>query len=371
MFPVKKNKIIFSSFEHCIYFCNPKYIFLNLYEKLPELAYIWCLNKNYPELSNFINIVTIKNNTLPYIYHILTSKVIITNISLRSFLPYRKNQIIINTWHGGGAYKKVGPANNLIGKKSFWKRKCLMEFSPLANKNITYFISSCKAFTDAMHESYYIPYNKFLPIGMPRNDIFFSDNKELVISIRNKLNIPLNSGVLLYAPTHRSGADSALGIMSRTIEGLNLDKLKKVLEEKFNKIFIILFRGHPGYKNKLVWDGSINVSSYNDMQELLLITDVLITDYSSCIWDFSLNKKPCFLFTPDLDQYLQERGFYTPIEQWPYPIARTNEELCINILNFNKTEYDAKVKKHHDDLGSYEKGTATSKVTEILQEIFQ
>jgi CDP-glycerol glycerophosphotransferase len=107
------------------------------------------------------------------------------------------------------------------------------------------------------------------------------------------------------------------------------------------------------------------------MQELLLIADVLITDYSSCSWDFSLTSKPCFIFAPDLDYYLTNRGIYTPIDTWPYPLARTNEELVNNIINFEKREYDVKVKKHYEDLGSYEQGSATSKMTGILQEIFK
>jgi CDP-glycerol glycerophosphotransferase len=102
------------------------------------------------------------------------------------------------------------------------------------------------------------------------------------------------------------------------------------------------------------------------MQELLCAADVLITDYSSCMWDFSLTFRPCFIFAPDIKKYRDNRGFYTPIEEWPFPVAETNEQLAYNILNFNEEKYRNDVKQHHVNLGSFEKGTATKQFCQIL-----
>ena len=333
---------------------------------MPELKYVWCLNNKHSELSEYKDVLVVKYKMLKWLYNILTARIIITNVALRPFLPYRKNQIILNTWHGGGAYKKVGIAINFSDKvKGYWHRKIF----PLLSQCIIYCISSCKVFSDVMHESYCIAYNKFLPIGMPRNDIFFGNNKDFIIEVKNKLGIPLDYGIVLYAPTFR-GSGHLLEMKS--VMELDIEKLKTALREKFKKEFVCLFKGHPSFFDDLYCVGTINVSSYNnDMQELLLIADVLITDYSSCTWDFSLSSKPCFLFTPDLDLYLaHDRGFYIPIEQWPYPLAKTNDELCNNIADFNQEGYNARVKKHHEDLGSYEQGTATSQVTQLLQRIY-
>jgi len=372
IFPVNKNKIFFSSHEGNRFFCNPKYIFINLYDKLPELKYIWCLNNDKSELSEYPNVIVVKRDTLLWVYHILTAKVIITNQYLRNILPYRKNQIIINTWHGGGAYKKVGFAETSNRSKKYWLKKIKNKFFTLSTQHISYFISSSKVFSDVMHESYLIPYDKYLPIGMPRNDIFFRDNSEFIPILKKKLNVPSDAGIVLYAPTHRGGMEYTLDEMNKSVTNLHIAELKNALKEKFKKEFIYMFRGHPNYKNKLHCDDAIDISSYNDMQELLVISDVLITDYSSSIWDFSLTSKPCFLFVPDLDLYLlQDKGLYTSIDTWPFPLAGTNEELCDNIFKFDKSMYDKKVKKHHKDLGSYERGTAASKVTEMLQEIFE
>jgi CDP-glycerol glycerophosphotransferase len=84
------------------------------------------------------------------------------------------------------------------------------------------------------------------------------------------------------------------------------------------------------------------------------------------MWDFSLMYKPCFIFAPDLKKYLTVQGFYTPIEEWPFPIAETNEQLANNINGFNEDIYIQAVKQHHADLGSYEKGTAAEQFCRIL-----
>jgi CDP-glycerol glycerophosphotransferase len=110
----------------------------------------------------------------------------------------------------------------------------------------------------------------------------------------------------------------------------------------------------------------IDVSDYPDMQDLLCAVDVLITDYSSSIWDFSFTHKPCFLYAPDLEEYKSNRDFYTPIEEWPFPLAKTNQELIENIKNFDSKEYIGKVNKHHKELGSYETGHATEHFCKLL-----
>ena len=90
------------------------------------------------------------------------------------------------------------------------------------------------------------------------------------------------------------------------------------------------------------------------MQELLYITDILITDYSSSMWDFSLTERPVFLFAPDIDSYDVERGFYTNPYSWPFSIAKSNKMLLDQIRTFDLSEYKNKVHKHQQDLGSYE-----------------
>ena len=98
----------------------------------------------------------------------------------------------------------------------------------------------------------------------------------------------------------------------------------------------------------------INVTDYPDMQELLCASDVLITDYSSCMGDMALMRKPIFLYTPDLDEYIKDRGFYWDIHSLPFPIAGTEEEFLQNIENFDLPDYIKGVESYFLKLGTYE-----------------
>ena len=111
----------------------------------------------------------------------------------------------------------------------------------------------------------------------------------------------------------------------------------------------------------------IDVSAYPDMQEIMAISDILITDYSSTIWDFGLTNRPCFLYMPDLEQYANSRNFNIPIEEWPFPKATTIAEMNENILSYDENDYLKKLKKHYEELGSYEKGTACEQVASLIQ----
>lgn len=111
------------------------------------------------------------------------------------------------------------------------------------------------------------------------------------------------------------------------------------------------------------------MSLYPDMQELLCATDILITDYSSCMWDFSLMYKPCFIYANDLEEYKIERNFHTPIKEWPFPLSINNDELIKNINDFDNNKYIKKVKEHHEKLGSYENGQASKKMCILINSI--
>ena len=107
------------------------------------------------------------------------------------------------------------------------------------------------------------------------------------------------------------------------------------------------------------------------MQELLYATDVLISDYSSCLWDASLSYIPSFIYAADLEYYSEKRNFHTPIKEWPYPLAETEDELVKNIRGFDENKYKENVDSHHKSLGSFESGKACEKIAEYILEKFQ
>jgi CDP-glycerol glycerophosphotransferase len=290
----------------------------------------------------------------------MTSRYIITNQAIEPCFPTRGNQKIVNTWHGGGAYKRVDNEVKIY-KNQKWMMTILRN---LRSKMITYSISSCEKFTELHSKNWNITRDKFLPIGMPRNDIFFNNQESSKRRVRKYFNVNENIGIVLFAPTFRGSYRNKDAVVFT----LNIPLLLQALINKFHSGFCFFFRSHINsrvnyntIKNDIIFAGD-----YPDMQELLSAADILITDYSSSIWDFSFTFRPCFIFAPDLKRYQDEQGFYTPIEEWPFSVAETNDQLIKNIFQFNNNNYMEAVRKHHSALGSFETGTATRQFCEKM-----
>ena len=205
---------------------------------------------------------------------------------------------------------------------------------------------------------------------MPRNDIIINNTDDNILKIKKAIGIEQRIHTVLYAPTVRE-------INDMEFEQIKFEKILSCLKERFGGKWKVLLRAHLGtlagagggiskfFGNT---DLCIDVSNYSDMQELLCIADALITDYSSSIWDYSFTENPCFLYVPDLDEYIsKQRGFYIDIYQWGFPIARSNSELAENITKFNEQSYKKKIENHHAMFDNYENGHATEAVIDYIK----
>ena len=214
-----------------------------------------------------------------------------------------------------------------------------------------------------------IPAEKCLQSGMPRNDLFFEPHPEIKKKVYDTYGLSQECKLVLYAPTYRGNFEDYEGVLDGTSLDIDCQNVLRTLHTRFGGAWSFCLRLHPKLNHIKISDKAIlNVSSYPDMQELLCAADAVITDYSSLMWDFSLTGRPCFLFTKDLEEYERVRGFYMPPSQWPYPIAHDNEELEQKILTFDEDLYQEKIKRHHLESGSYEKGTACKTVIRLLRE---
>lgn len=355
IFPIKNNRIFFHSYLGTQYACNPKYLSEYIIENYSgKYEIIWAFkNKKNFEFLQDKEIKLVNYFSLSRLYYEATSRVSINNVGSFSWLPLRKNQIHINTWHGGGCYKKASigeKANNIIMKKTIL----------LTVKETSYFISSSRYFSEYVLPNDFAYTGNLLEYGMPRNDLLVMKifHNKIVKKIREYYNLPQNTIIVLYAPTWKYN-------IGKEFEELDIGRLTIYIEKKFHKKCIVLYRSHHISKSKAKGI-EIDVTDYPDMQELLVASDILISDYSSCIWDFSLLYRPCFLFTPDLEDYTENRGFDKDIYSWGFPVCTSNARLFETIEKFEEIDFINKMKCHHTDLGSYENGCSCKEICEVI-----
>lgn len=363
IFPIKKDRIIFCSHQGKQYSCNPRYIAEYLLQK-SDGRYELIFAMKDPSRYHQEGIRFVQFFSLKHFYYFCTAHVIVDNIGFPTYMPKRKGQYAINTWHGGGAYKRSDPA-----AVHYTKEKLLMARYKKEKTDLV--LSSSKMFSSIIPDIVYQYTGEIMESGQPRNDILVNSGRVDRQEICDRLGIDSSTLVILYAPTFRGRvvADFKGARGSSNFDfSLNVQAVQEAVEKRFQKKTTFVLRVHHGMRSFAI-PGVIDASDYPDMQEILAITDILISDFSSTIWDFSLRMKPCFLYMPDLKEYIADRGVYLPVEEWPGILTQNNEELCEAILSFDAREFIEKVKHHHQALGSFETGTACEQVCGQIEKI--
>ncbi len=354
--PIDKKKIVFRSSKGEKYNCNPKYISEYIINHSNDYKVVWIFKnpKKYLYLKEQ-GIEIVKEKSIKSIINLATAKYIIDNHGVQSYMPIRKNQITINTWHGGGSYKK-SRKRRTDNQNAYIKKM---------NDKTKYYISSCQKFSENnLSEIYKNNKSMILPYGMARNDLFFRDTSKIAKKVRSFFSIDENDGIVLFAPTFRR-------MNVDTDTDIDWKGIVNICKKKYNKNFHFIYRLHEFVENNnnplKNEKSTINGNQYEDMQELIAASDIIITDYSSLIWDAAVGNKKCFIYATDLNEYINDRDFYTPIKDWPFPLSENNKELIYNIENFNEEIYKENINKHLNDLGSYEDGNASKRVMEFLE----
>lgn len=356
--PLQENKIILSSYDGMGYRCNCKYIAERLLRDKAPVELVWLVSDDsISDLPDGIGKVVI--NSPQFYREVLTAKVYITNTVHLLYEHKREGQFFINTWHGYGPFKLAeGDVNKDAISRERYAR---------SNGAVDLFITASSFYTYIYRRSFYYQ-GEVLECGAPRNDVFFYAN-DLGKKIRNKYQIPQEKGIVLYAPTFRSMAGDSFAKYN-----LNWKYILSALKDRFAKEYVVVYKLHH-YMYKLVaeqgmYGDAIEATFYPDIQELLVASDIVITDYSSLMWDFSLQRRPVFLYQNDEDEYTGERGFYAPVREWPYPKAHSQKELAEQILRFDMDKYIAELNTFFEKYGSCDDGHASERVVKrIMDEI--
>ncbi len=270
----------------------------------------------------------------------------------------KKGQVWMQLWHG----TPLKDIEFTLKEASTWPEELIKNKKQIFNNH--QHISKGIKDKERMQKGFCL--NSLEKTGYPRNDILFNSDISKKSDLRKKLKIPENKKIILYAPTYRDGSQYTK---------MPLD-IKKMAEH-FSDDFVLLLRSHfysSGFDKKdfsEYKDFLINVSTYPELSELLLITDILIADYSSLITDFTCTRRPMIFYAYDIEKYKKIRGLYFDYEaEMPGPIVFDNEGLikAINDVEKNKIKYAQKYQEFYDKYCTYEDGHAAERVVDYILE---
>ena len=342
--------------------CSVKAFYDFARERLGDEKFVWAFG---PSIYDKIYLKRkVKLYTIEYYMSLLKSKVIVSDQRFtKELLPYkRKSQVYIQFWHGT-ALKKIEADIPNLSKR--YKKRSIWDSS-----KIDLFFSGSTYMTN-LYKTVFWYNGPVFETGTPRNDIFFHDCDVLKKNIHSALGIPLGKKIALYAPTFRDN-------LSVQCYKFDSELFINLLQKKFGGEWVLVIKLHPNLLNKKgvlkqiqkMFPQAINASTYVDMQELLAVTDCLMTDYSSTMFDFAYSNKPCFLFSPDMETY--DRGYYTEIrDKIPFDVFFDSESMCNVIQSFDENLYKEKIKQFFSFIGDKETGNASEKVYNQLQSLLK
>lgn len=384
--PKKKNRIYVSSFNGK-FADSPKVIAKELKTQRPDLEVVYLINEkksDFPQI--FIPSVA---GSWKDRWYLASSVAIVDNMygwkmnwlkndSVKSVKIYnsineknrKKNQKVYSTWHGT-PLKKMG--RDIVGSD-------IIDFDC---PNTTMFLGN-KHTIEVMDRLTFGKVRMVLS-GSPRNDQLIKNNFDVRMAIKKKIGVLPDKKIAMFAPTFRDESGDGYGAnvyMSgiKQLEELPVTDFLYTLEKKFGGEWVLVCRFHYFVDNQIDWEAInkkypgviLNGNALDDMADYLLVSDVLLTDASSCMFDFALTYKPCFMFFPDYDQYKNiQRGFYFEECQLPFKISKTYNELKENIMNYDDTNYKQNVDSMLALIGNAEDGHAAERIASyIISDLF-
>lgn len=357
--PIKRNRIVFLSHLGKTYACNPRYLCEYIALNYPnKFDLVWI----YDNVCSTPPSVPKGVRCIPFFSHkglraINSARFIISNtrISDAFFFEKRKGQVYIQTWHSSMRLKCIEADANLGEKYEAFARR--------DSNKIDVILSGGHFSSDIFKNSFWYT-GQVLETGTPRIDWLKNMTQMSKQQIFAKAGLDINYKYILYAPTFRKNNNT---------ESYNIDfaRLCESLYKKFNCRWKVLFRLHPNLKGIIKPDAIagnvIDMTEYDDIQELLAISDILITDYSSSMFDAAFCDKICILYAADLENYLNnERNLYFSISDLPFPLARTNDDLMEIIRQFETKDYHFKLTEFMKTIGSCENGTACESICKYI-----
>lgn len=359
--PVMYNRMLCLCWNGNKYSCNPKAVTDEILlrkqkgEKLPEVWYAFNdpkqFNHEIPE-----GIQSVKLGSLKYYFLLATSRFILSNTRIGiDKWPFKKKkgQYYVQTMHGGHGMKR----QELEVKNTLSEDYIKMLYEDASR--IDLMLSDSTFWTKLARTIFAYPDGEILEVGLPRNDIFFDEKLKESMKESNRD----NKRFLIYCPTFRNNGDTS-------VYGFNVDRVVEALEKRFGGEWYIRVHCHPNMLDVFhdIYDFThprmIDVASEN-LQILLVTSDAAITDYSSAGFEFALTNRPVFLLAKDVKEY--DRGMYFNPRELPFPFAEDDDELCLQIEQFDNDKYLYEQRNFNNEvIGLKETGKASSAVVDWI-----
>lgn len=363
--PVVENRVFFETFQGKYFSDSPKYIYEYLIKHYPGKYDIgWSRDKEHHfSISGEGKKVT--RFSLKYYYYLATSKYIVYNVRQPKWFIKRDGMVFLNTWHGTPLKQLVFDQKDVTAATPLYKHYFYLE-----SRSWDYLISPNEFSTKVFARSFLYPEERILNTGYPRNDVLYTkNNPEDIRKLKEKIGLPLDKKVILYAPTWRDDQFYSLGKYKFDLE-LDLKQMREALKDEY----VLILRTHYFIANHInvddVKDFVFNESGYQDISELYLVSDILITDYSSVFFDYANLRRPELFYTYDLEKYRDVlRGFYLDIEKdVPGPLLFTTPEVIDAIRHIDdiNAQYSDRYDEFYKRFCSWDDGHASERVVEFM-----
>ena len=334
-----EKTVVFNSFNGKTYGCSPKavYEYMLTQDEFKDWTFIWAFKnaKKHRFLEENPNTIVVKQTARVYEKKLIRAKYWITNYRVPDHVWPQKDQVYVQCWHGT-PLKRLGydleTSENAIDSIADIRKKYAMDA-----EKFNYILSpsgfASEKFTSAWNLKETKMEDKVMEIGYPRNDFLINHTQEDIRMIKEKLEIPEDKKVILYAPTWRENQHLP-GEGYQFQLPADFKRWREVLGEEY----VVLFRAHYFISNSFdfeAFQGFVyDVSQMDDINPLYLAADVLITDYSSVFFDYANLRRPILFFMYDYEQYKHEmRDFYFDIHMLPGPVLMNQEEVLKTLKN--------------------------------------
>lgn len=367
--------ILFESYNGQSYACSPRaiYEYMLTDTRFDDCRFVWAFRqpdkKTLPDTSRTVKVVS---GSREYMRMCATAGVIIINSSFTEGVTLRRSQKLIQCWHGtplkrlgcdlsdstGGDQLNGAWDNRRRYRQNARRATFMLSPSPVCSERLrSAFDLDALGRSDIIRET-----------GYPRNDMLLGAGSEKICSLREKFGIPEGKRVMLYAPTYRDNSHkSGIGYVGENM--LDFD----ILREQLGADWVVLFRPHYFIANAFDFSRFggfvINAAEVDEVAELFLVSDLLITDYSSVLFDYAVLGRPMLFYMYDFDSYRDDiRGFYSDPQELPGPIARTQAELMreLALLDGYSARFGDKYAAFKRKYTPLDDGKAAQRAAELL-----